>query len=237
MKRYFYLVLTIALFASCQSSKPVAKSGQPVLKDFYDTASYAWGINIAEFLKTYYYSSLDADLMVQAFNKSLSGDSVLFSMEEVKEIVRVFGEAMIDSVYAKNEALGKAYREENASKPEVKVLESGLQFEVISSGWGEVYPVKGDRLIVHYDCYLIDGKKVDSSTDRMQPYEFVLGIGSVIAGWEEIAYKMREGDKFKVVIPATLAYEKSIATKGIPPGSTLVYEIKLLQLKAINPEN
>lgn len=233
--RASYLLIILALsLASCSIFTPTRKSKAPELKTFYDSASYAWGLNIADFLKGYYYEELDADLMTQAFNASMREEPVAFSSKEVKAIIKQYGEHIIDSIYAYNDSLGKLYFQEFALRPGVVKLENGMMYEVLSKGWGETYPVQGDRLIVHYECYLVDGKKVDSSVDKMEPYEFVLGLGKVIKGWEEISLLMKEGDKLKVVIPASLAYEKNISVKGIPPGSTLIYELKILEIKPIH---
>jgi len=230
---YFLLILGLS-FASCSVFAPTKKLKAPELNNFYDSASYAWGLNIAEFLKGYYYSELDAELMTQAFNSSMNNQPVAFSSKEVKSIIKQYGEYIVDSIYNYNDSLGMIYLNEFGQKPGVVKLESGIQYELISKGWGETYPVQGDRLIVHYECFTVDGKKVDSSVDKMEPYEFVIGLGKVIKGWEEISLLMKEGDKLRVVIPATQAYEKNISVKGIPPGSTLIYELKILEIKPIH---
>ena len=108
---------------------------------------------------------------------------------------------------------------------------SGLQYEVLASGDGES-PASGDTAVVHYTGWLTDGAKFDSSVDRGQPFEFRVGQGNVIRGWDEGVALMKVGDKWKFTIPPELAYgERSIGNGLIPANSTLVFEVELLDVK------
>ena len=95
---------------------------------------------------------------------------------------------------------------------------------------------RGDYLRVHYNGTLYsDGRQIDCSIDREQPFEFVLGAGTVMEGWEKGCHNMCVGEKRKLVIPSGLAYGEAggSATEGrIPPGATLVYEIELLRINS-----
>ncbi len=107
---------------------------------------------------------------------------------------------------------------------------SGLKYEVLTAGNGRAAAV-GDTAVVHYTGTLTDGTKFDSSVDRGTPFEFGLGAGNVIQGWDEAVAAMQIGDKWKVTIPPDLAYGDRGVGNLIPPGSTLVFEIELLDLK------
>jgi FKBP-type peptidyl-prolyl cis-trans isomerase len=101
--------------------------------------------------------------------------------------------------------------------------------EVLKDGSGPK-PKRGDRVSVHYTGWLQDGFKFDSSVDRGKPFEFFLGRGEVIKGWDQGVAEMRAGEKRRLTIPPHLAYGDR-RTGPIPPGSTLVFEVELLAIK------
>lgn len=107
---------------------------------------------------------------------------------------------------------------------------SGLQYEDLVVGNG-AQPQNGQKVIVHYTGWLTNGTKFDSSVDRGQPFDFVLGQGQVIKGWDEGVATMKIGGKRKLVIPASLGYGARGAGGVIPPNSTLVFEVQLLNVQ------
>lgn len=108
--------------------------------------------------------------------------------------------------------------------------DSGLQYidDVVGSGDA---PVKGKRVSVHYTGRLTDGKKFDSSVDRGQPFEFTIGVGQVIRGWDEGVMSMRVGGKRQLIIPPDLGYGARGAPPVIPPNAELVFDVELLGVR------
>ena len=108
---------------------------------------------------------------------------------------------------------------------------TGLQIEDLVVGTGDS-PTQGQKVVVHYTGWLTDGKKFDSSIDRGQPFEFNIGVGQVIEGWDEGVLTMKVGGKRKLTIPPELAYgDRDVGDGLIPANSTLVFEVELLDLK------
>lgn len=104
---------------------------------------------------------------------------------------------------------------------------SGLKYTDDKVGDGPS-PQKGKRVTVHYTGTLADGKKFDSSRDRGQPFKFVIGVGQVIAGWDEGVMTMKVGGRRRLVIPASLGYGARGAGGVIPPNAELHFDVELL---------
>jgi FKBP-type peptidyl-prolyl cis-trans isomerase FkpA len=111
-----------------------------------------------------------------------------------------------------------------------KITDSGLKYEDQNLGTGELAET-GNRVSVHYTGWLLEGEKFDSSLDRNQPFEFTLGKGMVIAGWDEGVAGMKVGGKRRLTIPPQLGYGARGAGGVIPPNATLVFDVELLSVE------
>ena len=104
-----------------------------------------------------------------------------------------------------------------------------ITLESLTQGAGRA-PQAGQRVRVHYTGWLTNGQKFDSSKDRNEPFEFVLGRGQVIKGWDEGVAQMKIGDKVRLTIPPELGYGARGAGGVIPPNATLIFEVELLDV-------
>ena len=111
--------------------------------------------------------------------------------------------------------------------------ESGLEYKIIQEGSG-VSPERGQQVTVHYTGWLDNngepGTKFDSSVDRGESFNFVIGIGQVIKGWDEGVLSMKVGEKRRLIIPAQLGYGAHGAGGVIPPNATLIFDVELIEI-------
>ena len=119
---------------------------------------------------------------------------------------------------------GDAMAEEN-----VMTTDSGLKYVVLAEGDG-AQPQTGQRVFVHYVGTLEDGTQFDSSRDRGRPFDFTIGRGQVIKGWDEGVGMMKVGDRRKLIIPPELGYGARGAGGVIPPNATLIFDVELLRI-------
>jgi len=106
---------------------------------------------------------------------------------------------------------------------------SGLRYQILQKGSGKK-ATKGAMVSVHYKGQLLDGTVFDSSYKRKQPIDFAIGVGQVIAGWDEGIQLLQVGDKARLVIPSHLAYGASGAGGVIPPNATLIFDVELMKV-------
>ncbi|MGD1032159.1 MAG: FKBP-type peptidyl-prolyl cis-trans isomerase [Opitutaceae bacterium] len=115
--------------------------------------------------------------------------------------------------------------------PTAQRTESGLRYLVRAPGTGTATPRPGDLVTVHYAGRLLDGTPIDSSYQGGVPFTFRIGEGHVIAGWEEAIRNMKKGEKRTLIIPYWLAYGAEGRPPTVPPASTLVFEVELLDFR------
>jgi peptidylprolyl isomerase len=123
----------------------------------------------------------------------------------------------------------------NDATAEIITTASGLKYEDTAPGTGTKVAAHGQKVTVHYTGYLNEagkkGTKFDSSVDRGQPFQFTLGIGQVIAGWDEGVAGMKQGGKRTLYIPADLGYGARGAGGVIPPNAALIFDVEFIDAK------
>lgn len=229
------LVLT-----ACSQEKFPANDTQ--LETDKDKQAYALGSSVGGFIARNLDRQEEADYMLErdvviaGFVDAVKGDPQL-SDEEAEKILNAMREEVMEhrqNVLGKKAAEeGKAYLAENAEKEGVLTTDSGLQYEVIEEGDG-ISPSETDMVEVHYEGTLINGDVFDSSYEREEPTSFPLN--RVISGWTEGLQLMKEGAKYRFVIPAELAYgDRELGDGQIPPNSTLIFTVELLNVQKAEP--
>ena len=193
-----------------------------------DKFSYAIGLGIGQNLLSMGAKGIDVEDFAQAIKDVLDGNKTAITHTEARDIVNKYFEELEQKMNAANIEAGKKFLEENMNRPGVITLPSGLQYEVVKEGNIGKYAKATDRVKCHYEGTLIDGTLFDSSIKRGEPAVF--GVNQVIPGWVEALQLMPEGAKWKLYIPSDLAYGAQGAGEMIPPHSTLIFEVELLQI-------
>ena len=192
-----------------------------------DKFSYAIGLGIGQNLLSMGAQGINVEDFAQAIADVLNRNELAMSHNEAREIVNKYFMELEEKMNAENIEKGKAFLAENAKKEGIVTLPSGLQYEVITEGNGKK-PGATDRVKCHYEGTLIDGTLFDSSIKRGQPAVF--GVNQVIKGWVEALQLMSEGSKWRLFIPSELGYGAQQAGELIPPHSTLIFEVELIEV-------
>jgi len=220
------LAVTAAMIASsCNTRSSV--TGTKV-KSPEDSLAYALGI-----ANYFYYMTdsinIDPVLLAKGMLDAQEGKNSLDEQGAQGYVMTYMQKRQADQMkkmYGKNIDEGEKFLAENKKHEGVQETSSGLQYEVITMGTG-VKPGPEDVVSVHYTGMLLDSTKFDSSVDRGEPAQFT--VNQVIRGWQEGIQLMPVGSKFKFYIPYELGYGEN-ATGPIPPYSTLIFEVELLDI-------
>ncbi len=192
-----------------------------------DKFSYSIGLGIGQNLLGMGARNLNVEDFAQAIKDVLESNPTAISHTEARQIVNEYFEKLEAEMNAENIEKGRKFLEENGKKENIVTLPSGLQYEVIKEGNGKK-PKATDRVRCHYEGTLINGTLFDSSIQRGEPAVF--GVNQVIAGWVEALQLMSEGAKWRLFIPSDLAYGANGAGEMIPPHSTLIFEVELIEV-------
>lgn len=228
------LLLSILTAASSQAIE---------LKSDEQKLSYALGLDMASSLQEFSSKEdIDMEALLAGMKDAYEGKERALSEEETSKVIEAFSqkqmkklEELAQQQQQEMEKLGKIAKEEgakflaeNKNKEGVKTTASGLQYKVEKEGSAEK-PSADDVVTVHYTGKTLDGKVFDSSREENEPAVFPLD--EVIAGWTEGLQLMGKGAKYTFYIPPELAYGEDGAGSDIPPHSTLIFDVELLDFK------
>jgi FKBP-type peptidyl-prolyl cis-trans isomerase len=247
----FYLAMAIAVFPSVTyadgGDTPPGQAGAakaptempPIVADLKtdkQKGSFSLGYNMGSTLrKQIGAETIDVAPFLQGMQQSLAGQKASLSAIERERALKSFVMTVQSQQMKKaaealevNKKKGDEFLANNKKQKGVVVRPSGLQYQVLREGSGK-QPAANDEVQVHYHGTLTDGTVFDSSIDRGEPATF--RANHVIPGWTEVLQLMKEGAKYRVVIPAELAYGQRGRPPKIGPNETLIFEIELLKVK------
>lgn len=229
VKFFLFIILGISLLAG-----QVFAEEKMELKGEKEKLSYSMGVDIGNKLKTQSIE-YDADIFSKGLKDVLTGSKTLLTDQEVREILSNLQKDLIKKQAERTKLLsetnkkdGEAFLEENKKKEGVVTLPSGLQYKIIKDGTGKT-PLATDTVTTHYKGTLIDGTEFDSSYKRGEPASFP--VNGVIAGWTEALQLMKEGTKWLLFIPSSLAYGERGAGGVIGANAALIFEVELISIK------
>jgi FKBP-type peptidyl-prolyl cis-trans isomerase len=248
-----YVVLIVALslcsLITKAQTKPAANAPKPAisasvkkpttpapakstfaLKNAADSVSYAIGILDGNFFKTQGLTNISPNALSQGFNDVIKGNTI-FTPEQADQIVRneLQKNARKKIQPAINEGL--KFLAENKKRPGVKETATGLQYEVMTMGTG-AKPADTSVVKIHYEGFLLNGTYFDGSRKRGEP--LVYPLNKLIPGWVEGVQLMPIGSRFKFYIPYQLGYGEQGSGETIPGGSTLIFDVELLDIVKSN---
>ncbi len=242
MKKLMTGIMAVCMLTTAiAQKKPVQKTATtkpaPVFKNQNDSLSYSIGMSLASFYKQQGITDINTVMLNRAINDIKIGKTLL-TEEQMSACVNNFMQKRLaakteesrkanSGIIEANHKAGEAFLAANKTKPGVVTTASGLQYQVITEGTGPK-PLPSDKVKCHYHGTLLDGTVFDSSVDRGEPIDFQ--VTGVIQGWIEALQLMPVGSKWKLFLPSNLAYGDNAAGPKISAGSTLIFDVELLEI-------
>ena len=218
--------ILIAMLSLILSAGLIQAQGKSSLKTPKDKISYIIGHRYGSGLKLQNIE-IDYKIFEKGIRDGLKGGGQLLSKAEMQQFMRQYQQNLRKNSISKNQREASAFLAKNRGRKGVRTTASGLQYRVLRRGTGKS-PKATDRVRTHYRGTLLDGKEFDSSYRRGKPSSFP--VNRVIPGWTEALQMMKVGAKWKLWIPAKLAYGQRGSGRIIGPGAMIVFEVELLAI-------
>ncbi len=221
------LLLPLSMTAKKKSTK--SKNAPKVeLATAQDSASYALGVYMgAKSAYAIEQQQLKIDIYARAYNDALFGAETQMTPEFAGSYLDEYAKILVAKENEERKKAQTDFFAENKKRSGVVETASGLQYQVVKAGEGE-FPTANSKVKVHYEGFLLDGTKFDSSIDRGNPIEF--NLDRVIKGWSEGVALMQPGAKYTLYIPYQLGYGAQGAGNVIKPYSALIFEVELIEI-------
>ena len=230
------LCMLSAVLVTAQTTKPKPKTPAkpatanttktPALKNALDSFSYAMGLSLGNFCDQQGIKSLNTSMVLKGLGDR--SKTPLLTEVEMNDVIKSFLDKQKSAKATNARAAGEKFLAANAKKAGVVTTASGLQYLVLKAGTETTHPTENDQVKCHYVGSLIDGTEFESSVKNGAP--IVIGVNQVIAGWTEALKLMTPGSKWRLFIPADLAYGDQQAGPHISPGSTLIFDLELIEI-------
>lgn len=225
--------LVLLTFSACNDMQKT-KSSLKTISSPEDKAGYSIGSQIGkQLLETK--NEINREALILGINDALDEKKFKLTPQDMQKTMQEFSAKMKTKAMEKMKARGEVNKKEgeaflavNKTKEGVITLPSGLQYKIITQGTGKT-PSATDTVETNYKGTLINGTEFDSSYKRGQTASFP--VNGVIKGWTEALQLMKEGGKWELYIPSTLAYGEQGAGQTIQPNATLIFEIELIKVK------
>ncbi len=232
MKNLLSVIIAICILQVVMAqTKPIKKvqpvSGSAALRTQNDSISYALGMSLASFYKQQGITNINSSLVDRAINDVMKSGKPLLTETQMNACVSNYIQSKQTEKSAGNKKEGEAFLAANKNKPGVVTTASGLQYLILKEGTGPK-PQASDKIKCHYHGTLLDGTVFDSSVDRGEPIEYA--VTGFIPGWVEALQLMPVGSKWRLFVPSNLAYGDNAGGPKIKPGSTLIFELELLDI-------
>ena len=224
-------LVLVSIFATLLSAQLFAQDATSLESEDSQIA-YSIGVNIGQNLQSQgILEGVELDTFMVGMLDAINED-VRMDEEDMFAAIQLFQQRMAEqqqAVLTESTAASVEFLEGNSNQEGVVTLASGLQYMILESGPdGGASPAATDSVLAHYHGTLIDGSVFDSSVDRGEPAQF--GLSQVISGWTEGLQLMSVGDKWRLFIPAAMAYGEASPTPAIPPNSALIFDVEILEI-------
>ncbi len=196
-----------------------------------DKVSYGIGLQLGQQVKGQSFEGFSLDALIIGISDVFKNTPLRFPEDEMQAAFSAINQqvqAKATEAARAHKEIGEAFLTVNEKKAGVVATASGLQYEVLTEGSGSK-PSIDDTVVTHYHGTLIDGTVFDSSVERGEPAQFP--VNGVIKGWTEALQMMNVGSKWRLFIPSDLAYGDQGSGPVIGPGTTLIFEVELIEIK------